>query len=487
VSFCHQRGFTIPTAVSRLDLLHALISRRTLKIDRYQANTPDKSWKNGHFYSDKAPGTVVLALPSFYAAAVFLRLVGVSPESEVGWLATSWVASAASNGLLAACGAAAAFAWLQRWVSSRSALLSTLAIFLGAAPLPYATMMFSHTLVVGLIAIALWAVVSQADREVWSVQCGFRAWVKANRWNLLAGHAYGWALASEYTAGLAVLGLFVFLFLRSWRRAIPFSIVALPPLLLIPAYSFACFGTPLTLSYSLSESFPAMKEGLYAIKWPHPGNAANLLFMPTRGLFFWSPFLVMAFFGFRELAGRSPRAFWLAYAVPALQITVISGRTWDWQAGPTLGPRYLAPVLPFLALPCALGNQRFPKLGMALAVYSIGITMLATLTSACPDPSIYNPLLDLDIPLFLRGQFSPNLGTVLGLPPFLSVALFSGTLLVGIVWLWKQLPLTNGASVLKGCQSSRCHQYATQNDRNGSAVDSLRRPMKDIQAKLPNP
>ena len=38
----------------------------------------------------------------------------------------------------------------------RDALVTTLAVFLGAAALPYATMMFSHSLVVGLMAIAIW-------------------------------------------------------------------------------------------------------------------------------------------------------------------------------------------------------------------------------------------------------------------------------------------------------------------------------------------
>lgn len=444
VSFCHQRGFRSPTAVSRLDLLHALVSQRTLKIDAYHKNTPDKSCIDGHFYSDKAPGTVVLALPSFFTAAMLLRLTGESPESEVGWLVTSWVASAASNGLFAACGAAAAFAWLCRWVSPRTALLSTLSIFLGAAPLPYATMMFSHALVVGLIAIALGGVAPGTEREVWNVQCGVRSWLKTNRWDLLAGHACGWVLASEYTAGLVVLGIFVFLLLTGWRRAIPFSLAAVLPLLLIPAYSLACFGNPLILSYSLSESFPPMKEGLYAIKWPNPENAANLLFSPTRGFFFWSPFLLMAVFGFRELAQRSTPAFWLAYAVPALQIIVISGRIWDWPAGPTLGPRYLAPILPLLALPCALGVQRFPQIGITLAAYSILITTLATLTDACPPASIYNPLLELHIPLFLKGEFSPNLGMVLGLPPYASVALYYAILIGGIAWLWYKLPRQEG-------------------------------------------
>ncbi len=58
-----------------------------------------------------------------------------------------------------------------------------------------------------------------------------------NRWELLAGFACGWALASEYSAGLIVIGLGLWISASGWRRLIPFSLAAIPPLLLIPAYS----------------------------------------------------------------------------------------------------------------------------------------------------------------------------------------------------------------------------------------------------------
>jgi hypothetical protein len=155
--------------------------------------------------------------------------------------------------------------------------------------------------------------------------------------------------------------------------------------LLIPLYSWACFGSPFILPYSLNASFPEMREGLYAIKWP---------------------------------------------------------------AGPTLGPRYLAPILPLLALPCALGVQRFPRFGMALAGYSILITTVATLTNASPPlPGHPNPLFDLHIPMLLKGQLAPNLGTVCGLPPWLSVVLYYAILCGGIWWLWRRLPPESPAAV----------------------------------------
>ena len=451
--YSHQRLYASGTPVSRLDLLHALYEDSSVIIDIHGGNTSDKAVFGSHFFSDKAPGTVVLAFPAFAAAAKGLKFLGVALDSPKGWLTSSWAACAGSVSILTALGGAALCVWMSRRVPARAALVTTLALFLGAAPLPYATLLFSHSMVVGLIAIALWAMEKQKDlREertadranaecgARSSECGVREWLTVNQWDLLAGLCCGWALASEYTAGLVVVGLFIWLVSSGWRRAVPFCVAAIPPLLLVPAYSYACFHNPFILPYSLQASFPEMKQGLYAIKWPNPEIAYNLLFPPTRGLFFWSPFLVMAGVGYWKLIQSNPRLFWFTYAIPLLQIIVISGRAWDWQAGFTLGPRYLAPILPLLALPCALGVQRFPKLGIALAAYSILITTLATLTDACPDYSIYNPLTELHIPLFLKGVFSPNLGMVLGLPPYASVALYYAILVGGIGWLWRQLP-----------------------------------------------
>jgi hypothetical protein len=220
-----------------------------------------------------------------------------------------------------------------------------------------------------------------------------------------------------------------------------FCAAAVPPLLLIPLYSILCFGSPFILPYSLNASFPQMQQGLYAIKWPDPQTALNLLFSPARGLLFWTPFLAMAAFGYGRLFRMNSSLFWLTYAVPAIQIIVISGRTWDWPAGPTLGPRYLAPILPLLAFPCALGVQRFRRLGIVLAGYSILITTVATLTNASPPlPHHPNPLFDLHIPMLLKGQLAPNLGTVCGLPPWLSVVVYYAILCGGIWWLWRRLP-----------------------------------------------
>ena len=52
---------------ARFDLVRAIVERGTLRIDAYESNTGDKAERDGHLYSDKAPGVSLTALPMYAA------------------------------------------------------------------------------------------------------------------------------------------------------------------------------------------------------------------------------------------------------------------------------------------------------------------------------------------------------------------------------------------------------------------------------------
>ena len=56
---------------SRLALTRALVERHTTIIDDDHETTGDKSFRDGHFYSDKAPGTSLLATIPYAALHAF--------------------------------------------------------------------------------------------------------------------------------------------------------------------------------------------------------------------------------------------------------------------------------------------------------------------------------------------------------------------------------------------------------------------------------
>src|SRR5712664_3938771 len=139
--YVHQRHFDNAIPVSRLDLLHALFVQGAFTIDAYHHNTPDKSLSNGHYYCDKAPGIVFLAIGPFAFASALLASMKIPLDSESGWLLSSWIACAGSVAILAALGGVAMFLWLCNWFAPRLAYVCTIGVFLGATPFPYATML----------------------------------------------------------------------------------------------------------------------------------------------------------------------------------------------------------------------------------------------------------------------------------------------------------------------------------------------------------
>jgi hypothetical protein len=436
-AYVHQRDYRAATPVSRLDLLHALFTHRTFCIDAYN-NTGDRALYNGRYYSDKAPGGAAVALPGFALATVLWRLGGGDIESEAGWLFTSWVATACSMGLLTALGGVCLFRLLCRWSSARAALVTTLGIFLGAAPFPYATQMFTHGMVVGLIALMLW----------WLRVAPGEAPEVPQRHLVLAGLAAGLALASEFTAGLVLYALGLLVLDRDLKPALRFAWAAVLPLCLVPLYSWICFENPFVIGYSHQASYDPMREGLYGIREPSFKTMLELTVGPCRGLFFWSPFLLLALAGYGRVHPLNRKVFWLVFWTPLLQLVALSGY-FDWKAGPTLGPRYLAPALPLLAIPAALAVQAYPRVGTGLGALSIVLTGGATLITAAPDYDP-NPLLTQHLPRLWRGEFSYTLGEMAGLPPTLSVWLLVLLWVGAGLWLWRQTVTEQGASSRAG-------------------------------------
>ncbi len=94
------------------------------------------------------------------------------------------------------------------------------------------------------------------------------------------------------------------------------------------------------------------------------GGIAGLLVSPARGLFVYSPFLLLVFpavrRGLRD-ADPGPRRLTLAIGAAALGQLMLYANT-DWRAGMSWGPRFLTDLLPLLVwlLPPALDTLRTP-------------------------------------------------------------------------------------------------------------------------------
>ena len=153
-------------------------------------------------------------------------------------------------------------------------------------------------------------------------------------------------------------------------------------------YNQWSLGSPLRFAYSYAVSVPGRSgheelglnsSGFFGITAPRPGAAIDLL-LSGRGLLTLTPVLVMGVVGAVAMRKRSHRAEANVIAAVAALYFLYNSGYWQPLGGGTPGPRFLIPVLPFLALGLAPAYRRFPAITLGLAIPS-GLAMLAaTLT-----------------------------------------------------------------------------------------------------------
>jgi len=122
-------------------------------------------------------------------------------------------------------------------------------------------------------------------------------------------------------------------------------------------------------------------SGFFGIEVPDVQIALDLLFA-NKGLLTLAPVLALALAGVVLLYRRGLRAE--SYVIGGLFLAYLTYNSGYWLpfGGGSPGPRFLVPVLPFLALPLALAWRRWPATALALA--TVSAVLMATLTATLP-------------------------------------------------------------------------------------------------------
>ncbi len=356
---------------SHYDLIRSLNVERT-NIDQFQENTGDKVLYKGHWYSARAPGLALFALP-FYDTLKGLDAEkwtrsseALRGEDEMIYLIGLW--GNVLPGLLLLL-----LVWrvADRFEPGYGAA-AAVALGLGTMVLPLSTLLFSHVFsaFLGFAAFAL--MLRERDGPA------------APSLLALAGLAIGYAVGSEYPLFFvgAVLGLYLLSRRDSWNvrgvltRAgayIGGGIVGIVPLLLYNHYAFHSWTH---LAYS---DVPRQQKGFFGIDLPSLKVLATLLF-DSRGLLTISPVLIMGAVGAVLLYRRGKRAEALTIGGVCLCYVGYNSGYYLPFGGGFMGPRFLTTMLPFLAVPLGVAFKRFPGPTIALAAVSIATTVIATIT-----------------------------------------------------------------------------------------------------------
>jgi hypothetical protein len=401
---------------AHFDLTRAVVEQHTLVLDDYIANTGDWSVANHHYYSNKAPGLGLLAVP-VYAA--------VHPLAH-GDRVRAWVVHLGaylSTVICVAVPAAVAVAMLFRvalMMGAPPAAAAGLCVAwaFGTLALPYATLLYSHQLTASLLFTAFGLLVTA------------RAAGRFSPARMVAvGLFLGLAVAAEYPSALAVAVIagYAFAVVRPRHRLAWSALGAGLPLFILAAYHTAAFGGPLTTGYGATGDRARDGGLLLGIALPSARVLAKVVLSPGRGLLTHAPWLILGVLGaIRFIQDRARRPEGLAcLGVIVLGLAFNSSLTQpgDWAAGRGIGTRHLVPSLPFyvLGLVGLIGDWwRRPRVRAVIAAAFLALVAMSArrmlvATAVLPEvPLVDDPFADYLLPRWRAGEIAVNTIPVAG-------------------------------------------------------------------------
>lgn len=434
-AFPHYPRIQSANELPRVYLVMAMADHGTFQIDhgvKRWGSTADVSPYQGHFYSNKAPGSSMLAVPAYVALRGVTEVAaGREPTlGEMMWTFRIWTGVVPT---LLFCLLLAGF--LRRFAPDGSdAPREAVAIYaIGSMAVVYSILFISHQL---------------------SAVCAGAAWIlcarvlddgKDVRWMAAAGALAGAAPLVDYQALFASVPVAIWVAVRlvrdrrGWPPLVYALLGALVPIVVLLLYHDACFGSPLRTGYDASVTFAHHHQrgflGMDQLRWE---AFVGSTVAPDNGLVFFCPALLLALPGWVVMWRRGQRGHVAVTAAVALIYLLFISSINFWRGGWQLGPRYITVMLPFLVPPiaAALGaSARWPALrGAALGLGGVGVFVYATSIVEFPHfpEKFKNPLYEVTLRLIGDGLAAPNLGQLVGLGGAWSLVPYA--LVIGAVW-----------------------------------------------------
>ena len=405
---------------SRLALTYSVVERGSVVVDEFIGTTLDRAVRDGHVYSDKAPGV------SFWLAPIH-ALVRHLPLGQPGGdrFAARYLLTFLGIGVPAALFAVGLFHWLSRFVpETRPRWLAVVGLALGSPTYPYVVHAFGH--VPAGMCLFMGAALLNAG--------GQRRVIGGSVLLGLAG-------VFEYTTLLPALLLAAWATLRSPDRTRAACCLsgAIAPLAALGAYHSAAFGAPWRTGYAFIDPngpyASAQSRGVLGIGWPDLRVAVELLFGAHRGLVILAPWVALALAGcaLAWRRGDKGRPWVAATAMVLIPLQMVNAGYAVWDGGASWGPRHLTPALPFFCVVALRAVARWPRLGIALVACSVALTTIGVTTGTLPPSERQSTVGDFVLPALGSGGIGNTLGGAAGLAGWWGLAPLGVALAAGYV------------------------------------------------------
>ena len=445
VYFFHICAFRLSYEFSRLALIESLAERQTFIIDESIFLTPkDVAYYDGHYYSIHAPGQAFLGVPVYLFCKWLFSIFFTEPSFDlIRWhirfvfLITIVLISTFAVILV--------YSICKLFnMSELASILTAFVYAFGTIAWVYSQAFFPHPLSAFLLLVGVYFIIKSLKNEE----------QKPQRFLFISGLAMGYAILTEYTNFLVIVVITIYYFVYTVKvdkaeikgKAKKFI------LFLIPVC--ACLIVLGIINYTLYDSFfetgyshdpiagsavgftTPLNEGLY-----------GLLFSELRGLFYYSPILVIGCYGFQRFVKQNPYEAFL-FGSSLLSILLLFSTWHTWWGGACYGPRFLLPVLSFLTIPLGfvVDERRKSKLFwgifIILFLYSMSTMCIGVIVNVfvnsgryVPNPPLYGLRLLRRIILQRGGLFESWSLRELGVPlslTLMSVLIVGANLLISI-------------------------------------------------------
>jgi len=391
-----------PNIVSRLALTTAVVQNGSIVINGYEDMTFDKAFRDGKYYTDKAPMLSFLAIP---AAAAFNAIAPVTwgDASSKRFWAYAWFCTVFSVGLIsAAAGAALSLTVLSKTKSYPAAVLSACVYGLATPMLGWSTAFFGHAPAAAMVLLA-WVLLDCAEG-------------RARR--AVGGALLGLAVSLEYTAVVPAAVIGAILFARLWiaqgfqRAVLDYAIATFAGLAVVSpilVYNQVAFGGPFSLGYAHLQAFEEMQRGLFGITTPKPWIAWELLFGRMRGLLWCAPaFFALALGVWYAWRSETYRHLALASVLIFAWYLLSNAGYAYWNGGYSTGPRHMTGMFGMLCLCFGLVWPQMPQPARQVSYLLFGIGAVISIAAAAVDMAapdhIADPIFTYILPKFFAGQ-----------------------------------------------------------------------------------